>query len=74
MTPPVGLDPAEWALFLDIDGTLLDLIDDPKAVRADPALLDLLLRLSALLGGALALVSGRDLADIDRIMAPLRLP
>lgn len=72
--PPVGLDPAGWALFLDIDGTLLDLIDDPKAVCADPALLDLLLRLSALLGGALALVSGRDLADIDRIMAPLRLP
>lgn len=72
--PPGGLDPADWALFLDIDGTLVDLIDDPKAVRADPALLDLLTRLSALLGGALALVSGRDLADIDRIMAPLRLP
>lgn len=71
---PGGLDPAEWALFLDIDGTLLDLMDDPQAVRADPALLDLLARLSRLLGGALALVSGRDLADIDRIMAPLRLP
>lgn len=73
-SPAGGLDPADWALFLDIDGTLVDLIDDPKAVRADAALLDLLMRLSALLGGALALVSGRDLADIDRIMSPLRLP
>lgn len=72
--PPGGLDPADWALFLDIDGTLVDLIDDPKAVRADAALLDLLTRLDRLLDGALAIVSGRDLADIDRILAPLRLP
>lgn len=72
--PPVRLDPVDWALFLDIDGTLLDLMDDPKAVRADAALLDLLERLTGALDGALALVSGRDLADIDRIMAPLRLP
>lgn len=73
-SPPGGLDPTGWALFLDVDGTLVDLVDDPKAVRADAPLLDLLTRLDRLLGGALAIVSGRDLADIDRILAPLRLP
>lgn len=60
------------ALFLDVDGTLLNLCDDPAAVRADAGLLDLLDRLSARLGGALALVSGRDLASVDRIFAPRR--
>lgn len=74
LSPPRGLAPDRWALFLDIDGTLVDLADDPQAVRADSALLALLSEASALLDGALALVSGRDLADIDRIVAPLRLP
>lgn len=70
---PPSPDMAEdWALFLDLDGTLLELVDDLAAVRASPDLIDLLGGLMTALGGALALVSGRDLATIDRIMAPGR--
>lgn len=69
---PGGFAAGEWALFLDIDGTLLDLADDPRLVRADEALLALLDQMSVRLDGAMALVSGRDLGDIDRIMAPRR--
>lgn len=70
-TPPSD---EHWAMFLDIDGTLFDLVDDPVAVRADQALLDLLDDLSRCLDGALALISGRDMRAIDRIMAPRRYP
>jgi trehalose 6-phosphate phosphatase len=58
---------ARWALFLDVDGTLLDFHDDPAAVAASPELLALLQRLHAELHGALSLVSGRALADLDRL-------
>lgn len=55
-----------WALFLDIDGTLLDLAPEPQAVRIPPGLAARIGVLSRGLGGALALVSGRPLSDIDR--------
>lgn len=64
----------DWAYFLDVDGTLLDLAEAPDAVRVDAALIDLVARLHRACGGALALVSGRALADLDRRLAPLRLP
>ena len=66
--------PARTAFFLDVDGTLLDFKDNPGDVAADAALLDLLLRLRDAASGALALVSGRLIADLDRIVAPLILP
>ncbi len=66
--------PARTAFFLDVDGTLLGFKDHPSDVVADPALLGLLQRLRAGAGGALALVSGRMIADLDRIVAPLILP
>ncbi len=66
--------PARAAVFLDVDGTLLGFKDHPQDVVADPALLDLLGRLREAAGGALALVSGRLIADLDRIVAPLVLP
>lgn len=56
----------EDALFLDFDGTLAELRDDPDAVRLDPATEAALAALAAGLGGALALLSGRDLRDLDR--------
>ncbi|WP_295413618.1 trehalose-phosphatase [uncultured Thiodictyon sp.] len=56
----------DWALFLDIDGTLLDLAPEPQAVRIPPDLRSQLEVLAQGLGGALALVSGRPLSDIDR--------
>lgn len=68
MTPRIPtLAASEWALFLDIDGTLLDLAPEPDLVTvpADlPALLD---RLTIRFGGALSLVSGRTLDSIDRL-------
>lgn len=60
------------ALFADIDGTLLDLAPHPDAVMVDDDLRQLLDGLDGCLGGAFALVSGRTLADIDRLFAPRR--
>lgn len=60
------------ALFLDIDGTLLDLAPSPDTVVVPAMLPPLLARLSQWLGGALALVSGRPLAQIDALFAPMR--
>jgi trehalose 6-phosphate phosphatase len=62
-----------WALFLDVDGTLLDLAEHPRAVRVEPGLVGVLERLQRLSGGAVALVSGRPLAEVDRLFAPLTL-
>ena len=69
-----GIDPSLTAFFLDVDGTLLGFKDRPEDVVADSALLDLLERLQQAAGGALALVSGRMIVDLDRIVAPLVLP
>ena len=64
---PLPRKEARWALLLDVDGTLLDFKDDPAAVVAPPSLVGLLHGLRAALNGALALVSGRGLDDLDRI-------
>lgn len=54
------------ALFLDFDGTLVELAETPDAVRVSPALGPLLERLRRRLGGRLAIVSGRALGDLER--------
>lgn len=64
----------DWALFLDIDGTLVEFAPTPEAVEVSgdlPARLD---RLARRFGGGLALVSGRRIADIDRLFEPYRFP
>jgi trehalose 6-phosphate phosphatase len=61
-----------WALFLDFDGTLVEIVDRPEAVVVDPALGGTLTRLKDQLGGALAIVTGRPIAVIDGFLAPLR--
>jgi trehalose 6-phosphate phosphatase len=66
-------DLRQVALLLDVDGTIVDIAPTPAAVRVTPALKGALTRLVGLTGGALALVSGRSLADIDRLFSPLRL-
>lgn len=71
---PGIIDTDHCALFLDVDGTLLEIETNPDAVRADEALRGLLERLYRRLGGAMALVSGRTLDALDRIFAPLELP
>jgi trehalose 6-phosphate phosphatase len=60
----------EIAILLDIDGTLLDLMPTPREVWVPPGLRETLNGLLAKTSGALALVSGRSLNDIDLIFAP----
>ncbi len=72
--PPEHIPADSSALFLDVDGTLVDIEDDPAAVHADDELLQLLQDAAAKLDGALALVSGRSLSEIDRMFSSLALP
>ncbi len=69
MMPPVG---DNTALFLDIDGTLLDLARTPDRVKVPRDLITALERLTQHLSGALAFVSGRSLESIDRLFAPFK--
>ncbi len=65
---------ADWALFLDLDGTLLEIAPTPDAVTVPEDLATDLAAASVVLGGALAIVSGRVLSEADALLAPLRLP
>ena len=73
---PCSLVPhlSETAVLLDIDGTLLDLAPTPREVWVPPGLAKTLNRLIERTNGALALVSGRSLNDIDLIFAPAQFP
>jgi trehalose 6-phosphate phosphatase len=64
----------EWCLFLDVDGTLIELTDSPLDTHADSGLTTLLGEVAERLGGAVALVSGRSIDYLDALFAPLRLP
>lgn len=64
----------DCALFLDIDGTLMEFAPDPSGVGSDPHLSAMLSELARRLSGALALVTGRGLADVDRIFTDASLP
>jgi trehalose 6-phosphate phosphatase len=68
----IMISPHAFALFLDLDGTLLDIAERPEEVRVAPDLASDLDRLRGGLAGALAIVSGRTLSDIDRFLHPLR--
>lgn len=63
---------AQAALFLDVDGTLLEMAPRPDLVRVPRRLPTLLTALAARRGGALALVSGRSLADLGRLFPSWR--
>ena len=65
---------SQSAILLDIDGTLLDLAPTPREVWVPPGLAKTLNRLHERTSGALALVSGRSLNDIDLIFAPEQFP
>ncbi len=73
LSPPPPIAPRD-ALFLDIDGTLLDLAPTPAEVRVDAEVSGLLPELHAALEGACALVSGRALSDVDALFPGLALP
>ncbi len=76
LAAPAGIVPdlSRTALLLDIDGTLLELAPTPRDVVVPPNLGAVLQMLHERLDGALALVSGRSLTDIDVIFAPLQFP
>ena len=61
-------------MFLDVDGTLVEIAAEPDAVHVDDRLITLLTALRRKLDGALALVSGRTIATLDHLFLPLRLP
>ena len=69
--PPL---PAGAALFLDFDGTLAPIAPRPQDVHLPSWVLPTLQRLRQVLDGAVVVVSGRPLADLDLFLAPLRLP
>jgi trehalose 6-phosphate phosphatase len=68
-----SLDLTTHALLFDVDGTLLDIAPKPDQVHVPAELRDTLARLSDLTRGALALVSGRQIAVLDDLFKPLRL-
>lgn len=65
-------DVGRFALFLDCDGTLLEIAARPEDVRVPPGLGSLLQRASCALGGALAILTGRRLAEIDVLLPSVR--
>lgn len=65
---------AAWAYFLDVDGTLLELAETPDSIHVDAALLHLLEQLFLTCGGAVALISGRALSDLDQRLGHVMMP
>ena len=74
MKIPVPLPTSTSCLFLDVDGTLIEFAATPAVSPVPVALTQLLIKVSAALNGAVALISGRRVADLDAIFFPLRLP
>lgn len=68
------LDLKSVALLLDVDGTIVDIGPSPTEVQVSATLLESLRRLFNLTSGAIALVSGRPISDLDRLFSPLHLP
>jgi trehalose 6-phosphate phosphatase len=68
------LEPERTAFFLDFDGTLADFNEDPAAVVLPARERGTLRMLAKAAGGAVAIISGRPIADIDRMLGPLELP
>jgi len=72
--PPPDLKIRNIALFLDFDGTLAPIVSDPAIAEVPTRTLKVLERLKVGLDGAVAIVSGRSIAELDRLLSPLRLP
>jgi trehalose 6-phosphate phosphatase len=72
-TSTILASPRSCALFLDVDGTLLDLAATPKSVRVPDGLIAILQRLSLAFDGAVAIITGRLISEIDLLLSPLRL-
>lgn len=73
LPPPPDPRP-DWAWFLDVDGTLIEIAPTPSAIHVPPDLPGVLRALADRHGGALALVSGRSAENIERLVRPYRFP
>ena len=62
------------ALFLDFDGTMVDIAPQPHAVQVPGGLIGALRNLQDYLQGAVAVISGRPIAQLDEYLQPVRLP
>lgn len=71
---PARLPPDRFAFFLDFDGTLSEIVDEPHRATVQPHVLKLLQSLRDAAHGAVAVVSGRSIGQLDRMLYPLRLP
>ena len=67
-------DHEELGFFFDVDGTLLPIARSPSLVKVDQALITMLGRLMECSAGAVALISGRTVCDLDRLFAPRIFP
>ncbi|HYW50439.1 MAG TPA: trehalose-phosphatase [Gemmatimonadaceae bacterium] len=73
-TPHAPPPSHEWAYFFDLDGTLVELVEVPSGVHADDELRSLVGELAKVSDGAVAVITGRAIADIDRIFSGTMLP
>jgi len=71
--PPL-IPARRYAFFLDLDGTLAPIVDNPEDACLPERTRHLLTRLMAAIDGAVAVISGRAMADVDRILGALQLP
>jgi trehalose 6-phosphate phosphatase len=69
----IAARPDDFALYFDVDGTLIDIAETPEAVSVPADLAEGLTGLQQRLGGAVAVITGRRLADIDLLLSPARL-
>src|SRR5688500_3179219 len=72
--PPLPGVGERWALFLDIDGTLAGFVDDPASVVLGTPVQRVVQQLQERLGGAVAILSGLGLAELDSLFDPHRYP
>lgn len=71
LAPPPAIGPSSHSLFIDFDGTLVPLVDHPDRVRADAELIELLTALRGCFGSRLAVISGRSVEQLDRMIGPI---
>lgn len=74
MTSPLSDFSRTFAIFLDFDGTLVDIAPRPDAVQVSDTLRTLVGALATAADGALAIITGREIAVIDAFLSPLTLP
>lgn len=74
LPPDLAINPMADALFLDFDGTLTDIAPAPDLVEFDAEARRLVRTLESHFSGAVAIISGRNMSDIDRHLAPLEIP